>query len=363
MMPAGAQRQASLGRPWRGETYYGLPSLKASPWDWKVSAYIFVAGLAGSAQLLATIADLGGGPRAVALVRRGRYLALLGPALGAPLLIADLHTPQRWYNMVRIFRATSPMSIGTYIFSAFSLFSGIAATGQQLADRGRADGAARTLAGIAQVPAAVAGGGMSVYTAALLAATSTPFWSSATQLRAARFACSSMATAAAALSLGERDEAVANSLDGVAMASAAAEFAVTVLAERRHVEDGIELAAQRSAAGSLDRAALVLGVAVPLACYSINAIRRRRSRGLSLLAGLAVLAGGMAMRHAVLESGNDSTRRPRDYFRFAQPQRQGTDRNTMTRAAARARLRAPQPAAPLGAMRGTEDATWKVLPG
>ena len=32
---------------WRGDTYYGLPSVKASPWDWKVSAYIFIAGLAG----------------------------------------------------------------------------------------------------------------------------------------------------------------------------------------------------------------------------------------------------------------------------------------------------------------------------
>jgi hypothetical protein len=233
-----------------------------------------------------------------------------------------------------------------------------------LADRSGADSTARTLAGIAQVPAAIAGAGMSVYTAALLAATSTPFWSSAAQLRAARFACSSMATAAVALSLGERDEEVGSSLEGVAMASAAAEIAVTVLAERRHEMDGVELPARRSAAGRLDRAALALGVAVPLACYSVNALRRRRSRGLSLLAGLAVLAGGMAMRHAVLESGNDSARRPRDYFRFAQPQRHGPDRNRMTRAAAaRTGLRAPEPRAPLGVMRGAEDATWKVLPG
>src|SRR6185437_6866148 len=35
-------------------TYYDQPALKASPWGWKVSTYIFVSGLAGSAQIIAT---------------------------------------------------------------------------------------------------------------------------------------------------------------------------------------------------------------------------------------------------------------------------------------------------------------------
>src|SRR5690349_3066140 len=113
--------------PWRGETYYEMAALKASPWDWKVSTYIFIAGLAGSAQIIATVADLAGGERARGIVRRGRHLALLAPLVGGPLLIADLHTPQRWYNMLRIFRRTSPMSIGTYVLSTFTLSSAAAA--------------------------------------------------------------------------------------------------------------------------------------------------------------------------------------------------------------------------------------------
>ena len=42
------------GEP-RGPTYYGQPQLKPSPFGWKVSLYIWLAGLSGSSQLLATV--------------------------------------------------------------------------------------------------------------------------------------------------------------------------------------------------------------------------------------------------------------------------------------------------------------------
>ena len=38
-------------------TYYDLPPLKQSLYGWKVSAYIWVAGIAGSSQILATSAE------------------------------------------------------------------------------------------------------------------------------------------------------------------------------------------------------------------------------------------------------------------------------------------------------------------
>src|SRR5439155_1699499 len=68
-------------------------------------------------------------------VRRGRYLPLLAPTVGAGLLVYDLHTPQRFYNMFRVAKGTSPMSIGTWILTSFSLFSGLAAGLQFVADR------------------------------------------------------------------------------------------------------------------------------------------------------------------------------------------------------------------------------------
>jgi formate-dependent nitrite reductase membrane component NrfD len=303
--------------PYRGETYYEMPSVKASPWHGLVSTYIFVAGLSGSAQVLATLADLFGRGEMESVVRRGRHIALLAPAIGGPLLIIDLHTPKRFYNMFRIFRSTSPMSIGTYILSAFSLFSGITVAAELLGGRGR------TVARIAQVPAALAGAGLSFYTAALLSATSTPLWAAAPRLLAARFAASSMATAAAALSLAEQvdgiDDGSIEKLEAVGAVAAVAEATVTVAAERRYREMGVADPLERGSWATLDKGgALALGIGVPLALFGLNMVLRRRSRAASAVAGLAVLAGGMMMRHAILEAGNDSANLPRAYFSLTQ---------------------------------------------
>ncbi|HET6466773.1 MAG TPA: NrfD/PsrC family molybdoenzyme membrane anchor subunit [Geminicoccaceae bacterium] len=314
-------------RRYAGPTYYGQPALKPAPWDWMVAAYIFVGGIAGAAQIIATLADLGGGGRVRGMVRRGRYLALAGSIAGAPLLIADLKTPHRWYNMLRIFRRTSPMSSGSYVLTGFGLFSALTAGGQYLADRtGRP--LPRRLARATQVPAAFAGAGMGTYTAALLSATSTPLWAAAPRLLAARFGSSAVATGAAALSLGERvagdgDPETARTLDKVAMAATAADLAFSLASEREYRAEGVDGPLRDTAWGAVDKVgAIAIGTAVPLACYalSLRSRDRRRARGLSIAASLAVLAGGMMLRQAVLHAGMDSARRPDDYFRLARPE-------------------------------------------
>ena len=46
-----------------GATYYGRPQLKPAPFNnWLVGSYVFLAGLSGAAQLLATVLDLGARP-------------------------------------------------------------------------------------------------------------------------------------------------------------------------------------------------------------------------------------------------------------------------------------------------------------
>jgi protein NrfD len=304
---------------YRGPTYYGQPALKPSPWTWEVATYMFLAGLGGSAQILATAADLLGGPGARSVVRHGRYLAVASSVLGAPLLISDLKTPGRWYNMLRIFRATSPTSIGSYILTTFGGASALAAAGQVLADRaGGRDHS--TLARVAQIPATLAGAGMSTYTAALLSATSTPLWAAEPRLLAARFACSAMATGAAALSLAEQfDGGPRNSrtLDRVALTATAAELVISVASERTQRARGIGRPLRQGGWGAAHTlGAIGLGAGLPLACYGVNLVRRRRSRALSIAASLAVLAGGMIMRHAVLHAGQQSAKRPGEYFRL-----------------------------------------------
>jgi formate-dependent nitrite reductase membrane component NrfD len=221
--------------------------------------------------------------------------------------------------MLRIFRATSPMSIGTYVFSAFSLFSGLAALGQLLGDRGVRSGYG--LARAAQVPAAAAGAGMSVYTAALLAATSTPLWAAAPRLLAVRFGCSAMATGAAALSLTGRlvgeSEAEMHPLDGITAVALAGEGVAAWAAGRRYDEAGVSETLRQGEWAMQEKVGVVLfGTAVPLALLGLQQARRHRTRLLPVVASVAVLAGGLLMRRVIMEAGNRSAERPEDYFRL-----------------------------------------------
>jgi formate-dependent nitrite reductase membrane component NrfD len=242
----------------------------------------------------------------------------------------DLKTPSRFYNMLRIYRTSSPMSFGSYILSGFGAASGLTAVAHLIGER-RTDGSRspmRRAADMTQVPAAFLGAGMSTYTAALLSATSTPLWASAPQAMAAQFGTSSMATAAAALSLGEQiagNPDNSRRLDGLAAVAAAGELIATAYAEKRHHETGVGETLRDGPIGfSYKAGALALGLGVPLICHSINALSKRPSRGLSILGSLALLAGGMVMRQAIFQAGNKSAERPDDYFRLTQRAPEGT---------------------------------------
>ena len=156
-MPEGPGLRRERAR-WDGRTYYGRPSSSRlhSIISWSAPMF-FSPGLSGGAQLLATVIDLARGRVAEPAIRRGRYLSLLAPVLGSACLIFDLHTPRRFYNMLRIFKPTSPMSIGSWILVAFGSLGTATAGAQFLADRVRSFGWLRTFAKATQLPAAAAG--------------------------------------------------------------------------------------------------------------------------------------------------------------------------------------------------------------
>ena len=305
---------------WDGSTYYGRQQLK--PWPFEapvVGGYIFLAGLSGSAQILATIASATGREELAGAVRRGRYLSLLAPTLGSALLIYDLHTPKRFYNMLRVAKATSPMSIGTWTLMGFSAFAGAAALGQAGADLWPKRRWMKAASAAAGVPAALAGAGLCTYTAALLSATSTPVWAAAPTTLAVRFGSSSIASGAAALALGERDASARAGLDAVQAIALAAELAMAVAAKARHRRLGVD-GAYDGAAGRVETVgATGLGVVLPLGLLAASGLMRRRPRALSVAAGIATLLGSATLRTAMLSLGNVSARRPDVSFRFSTP--------------------------------------------
>jgi formate-dependent nitrite reductase membrane component NrfD len=316
--PAPSPRTGQGLRPgWDGPTYYGRPQLKPAPFhNGLVGGYIFLAGLSGSASLLAAIADLAGGPAAQRVVRRGRRLALLAPTIGSGLLIKDLHTPKRFYNMLRVAKPRSPMSIGTWILMGFSA----GAVPTFLADalsRLPGLGWLRPAASVAQAPAAIGGAGLSVYTASLLSATSSPAWAAAPRALAVRFGASSVAAAASALMLGEREPGPRRALGAIAAGALATEAVAAAVQAKAYREKGVEQATE-GRSGKVEKVvATGLGVALPLALFGVALVTGRRRT--AEVAAVATLAGSLALRISTLGVGDESSTRPEVSLRFAQP--------------------------------------------
>ncbi len=295
---------------WDGRTYYNEPQLRAAPFNNAlVGSYIFLAGLSGAAQLLTTVMDATRGPGAASTTRRGRYLAMLAPTVGALCLILDLHTPQRFYNMLRLIKPTSPMSLGSWVLVGFGVTSTATAVLQFAADRLRGS-RLRGVARITQVPAALAGAFMSTYTASLLSATSTPLWAAAPKSLAVRFASSAVASAAAALGLGERNDRSRRDLDNLAVAALAVELAATLASEHAERQVGIDDGGKQSAGRA----------AVPLVLLLTSLLLPGfLGRAVSTLGSVAALGGGLAMRVDTLTEGDTSARQSHRSLRFAQP--------------------------------------------
>src|SRR5215216_2591916 len=104
-------------------SYYGRPVIKEPVWSWEIPWYFFTGGLAGASSCLGFVAGLTGNR----WLGRTARLVSLGAAPASPiLLISDLGRPDRFYNMLRVFKPTSPMSVGTWVLSSFGAASSIA---------------------------------------------------------------------------------------------------------------------------------------------------------------------------------------------------------------------------------------------
>ena len=303
---------------WRGENYYGRSQLKPAPFNnWVVGGYVALAGMCGAVATLTGAAELVG-LRPASMVRRGRLIPLLAPTLGAGLLVWDLHTPQRFYNMFRVVKGTSPMSVGTWILSGFSL-SSIASAGLQLmADRQPRRTWQDGLALVASLPAAGLGLGLGTYTAALMAATSTPLWAAAPRALGVRFGSASMASGAAALSIRQEDGPTKRVLDGVCAAALVVELVTDAVQAVEYRKTGVADAMKGGWGLTEKIGATGLGAAVPLALLGLSALRGGGGNLPRVASGL-VLAGSLLLRVSMLGAGAKSAEDPAISLRFAQP--------------------------------------------
>ena len=112
------------------------------------------------------------------------------------LLVADLGRPERFYNMLRVFKPSSPMSVGSWVLAVF-------APGRRRNGGPRPAGLVPAAAdGRRQRPRRCSGPVLATYTAVLFADTAVPVWHEAHRELPAVFAGSALASAGAAAVIG-----------------------------------------------------------------------------------------------------------------------------------------------------------------
>lgn len=181
-------------------SYHDLPLLKPPVWTWEVPAYFFVGGAAGAAAVLGVAAQIAG-PKNERLVRDARWIAAIGAAVSGPLLVSDLGRPERFLNMLRVFKPQSPMSVGAWTLAVF----GAGSTAAVLVPN-------KTLRNFSAAIAAASGLVMATYTGVLIGATTVAVWKDHVDLLPVHFGASALGSAVALLELRGHHSDALNSL-------------------------------------------------------------------------------------------------------------------------------------------------------
>ena len=275
------RRNAQPLTPERG--YYGLPFLKEPVWTWEVPAYFFVGGAAGAAAVLGAAAQLTGADRD--LVSDARWIAAAGSALSAPLLIGDLGRPERFLNMLRVFKVQSPMSVGAWTLAAFGTFSAAAVFAEEV--RKRTNLPVTIVGDAAGLLSAATGLVMSTYTGVLIGATAIPIWAKHASILPIHFGASALSSAVSMLELlGHNHEA----LNLLGLAASAAE---TSIGYAMGLEPSITM-----------RAGGVLSGPLPLLLRIAGFASKRFRRA----AAASSLLGSLVTRMAWVEAGKSDAR-------------------------------------------------------
>ncbi len=272
--------------------YYGLPIVKAPVWTWEVPVYFFAGGAAGASSVIALAAQLSGASRA--LVRDARWIAAIGAAASGPLLVLDLGRPERFLNMLRVFKLQSPMSVGAWTLSFFGTASAAAAIGEELGLKRIGDAAAFV--------AALSGVVMATYTGVLLGVTSIPVWAAHSRTLPIHFGASALALATAILELRGHEERALNVL-GLAAAIVETSMGVEIESDRAIASEPL----RHGPTGATIRIGGFFSGPLPLALRLLG-LRSKRARR---AAAASALLGSLITRLAWIEAGKASAKDPR----------------------------------------------------
>jgi len=300
-------------------SYHGQPVIKPPVWTWEIPVYFFTGGLAGASAGFAYLNQRRGNQ---VLAKRAWATATAAVVASPALLTSDLGRPERFLNMLRMFKVTSPMSVGSWILSASGATTALAALNAWT-------GALPRLSRPAAPAAALLGLPLSTYTGALIANTAVPAWHESRRLLPFVFGSGAALSAGAAALILTPPESAAPARR-LALAGAVLEAGLKQTMERRLGELGEPY--QQGPGhrwGQIAERCLAGGTA-------LVAARGRRSRTAAAVGGGLLLAGGLAARWSVFKAGVESASDPKH---VVGPQRGAITRG-QRRGGARRRARA-----------------------
>lgn len=292
------------------DAYKDVPILQRPTWDNDIAAYFFLGGISSGAFVLGALLDIAGGPERRGLARTAQMVSFAAMLPCPAFLIDDLGRPSRFHHMLRIFKPSSPMNLGSWTLTGHGVFTTLLAA-RSLAEAGKLPLVGRLLG--AAPERAIAMGGFPValalggYTGVLLGTTSVPVWSTS-PLLGALFMTSALSTGAAATAataaLTGRGQPGDDAMLGpfnVALGGAELALLGGYLATSGRAAQPL----LRGREGALLLGAVVASVAA-LALDVVGMRSPRHGRRSSALAAGAVLAGGACLRWAIVRAGHVS---------------------------------------------------------
>lgn len=286
-------------------SYYGHNIVQPPAWEWPIPAYLFLGGLAAGSGLIAAGAHATGRPR---LRVRSRIAALGAVALGGAALAGDLGRPERALNMLRTVKLTSPMSVGSWILSAFGACIGAGVGLELLRPRLREGsglaGAARVADGLANAGSAFFAPPLAAYTAVLLSDTAAPTWHESHRELPFVFVSSAIAAGAGCAMITSPPRETNGPVRQLAVLGAVCELGAGELMKHRlgMLAEPLDLPPARH----WHRAATVLTAAGAIGAAVVGGTRVGAA-----LSGAALMAGSLATRFGIFHAGMTSAKDPR----------------------------------------------------
>jgi formate-dependent nitrite reductase membrane component NrfD len=283
------------------EGYYRQPLLKEPQWTPLVPLYFFVGGATGALGVIGSLADLVADEPELA--KRARWMSLAGVGISSALLIIDLGKPERFLNMLRVFKPQSAMSMGSWVLSGF----GASATLSSLADllESQTGGGAFTsaLRGLGRAGCTLFGMPLHNYTGVLIGATCVPIWNNRIKTLPREFGMSGLQSAVSLLELtGETDSTALNMIGLLAAAVESWEGLELLRSNNRELRP-----AKRGLSGLLVQLAGVLSGPVPIA-LRLASMFAQDNRRLRQLAAASGIAGSLLLRFGWMQAGSVSAR-------------------------------------------------------